>query len=677
MTAAFRARAVAVAVLAMALGLAACGPGSDPRRAAGPATAALPDVDPAALVADVAHGDVAKIDPVRLADGLAPPTNKWFSGLVFGDAPQPVFPLPLSFGLTADGFQLGMPVPVTSATSIVGSFTPDVTVAAGATSTRVSAYDAVSVTIELLDGDAVLGTVVLAEGSPFVSYTAAQDTTLQVDAPFAATGDGPPVATAGKTEYGLVAPDGTGDAGSIELTKGQTATWFPLPGDATDGTLDALAAAAAHPVTGTKVEYGVDQKVARTTITYESKGKDGVYTTMPHQRAGDQPDRTCDLGSYPSIYGTLDLCTGSSLTTWAPVVEPAGALDLGDVGKDRRDEIVAQLAKDVAGTEPFPSDTYFGGKALYRAATLVQLGHQLDADDVVEPLKKKLVDALTEWTQSTGCADRDARCFEYDESAHGIVGLTPSFGSDEFNDHHFHYGYFLGAAGILAADDTKLAKTFRPVMDLLAQDIAAARGSDEFPVLRTFDPFQGHGWASGTSPFADGNNQESSSEAVNAWNGLALWGEASGQDALATEGTWLLSAEAASAKAYWTNPDLQDPVYRGFEHQVVSLNWGGKRDWSTWFSGEPSAILGIQVLPLGPAGTYLAGDPDRIRANVEEATPDGFDVTFGDYLLMYSGLAGPDDAAKAYKESATLPDERIDDGNSRSYLMAWLSAQGG
>ena len=110
---------------------------------------------------------------------------------------------------------------------------------------------------------------------------------------------------------------------------------------------------------------------------------------------------------------------------------------------------------------------------------------------------------------------------------------------------------------------------------------------------------------------------------------------------------------------------------------MVSLNWGGKRDWSTWFSAEPSAILGIQVLPLGPVGTYLAGDPARIRANVKEATPDGYDVTFGDYLLMYSGLAGPKDAARAYKEAATLPDDRIDDGNSRSYLMAWLSSLGG
>ena len=42
-----------------------------------------------------------------------------------------------------------------------------------------------------------------------------------------------------------------------------------------------------------------------------------------------------------------------------------------------------------------------------------------------------------------------------------MVGLTPSFGSDEYNDHHFHYGYFLYAAGVLAANDPALAKQWR------------------------------------------------------------------------------------------------------------------------------------------------------------------------------------------------------------------------
>jgi hypothetical protein len=47
---------------------------------------------------------------------------------------------------------------------------------------------------------------------------------------------------------------------------------------------------------------------------------------------------------------------------------------------------------------------------------------------------------------------------------------------------------------------------------------------------------------------------------------------------------------------------------------------------------------------------------------------------FGDFLLMYSALAGPEEAAVALEEAAALSDERIDDGNTRSYLLAWIMA---
>ena len=163
------------------------------------------------------------------------------------------------------------------------------------------------------------------------------------------------------------------------------------------------------------------------------------------------------------------------------------------------------------------------------------------------------------------------------------------------------------------------------------------------PALRVFDPYAGHSWASGTSPFADGNNQESSSESVNAWNGLALWAQASGDEQMLEQATWMLSLEAATALEYWVEPTLPE----GFEHEVIALNWGGKRDWATWFSAEPSAMLGIQLLPMGPVSGHLAGDPARIQANVAEAAPDGFQTMFGDYLVMYLALADPQAALEA------------------------------
>lgn len=654
------------------------GGGSAPDAAVvGPPDARTPDVDTAALTAGVHQADVGKIAPVRLADGVVPPTNRWYSGLVFGDEPQPVFAQPVSFALTDAGFTLGLPEPVASDKAVVAPHVPAVTVDAGAASAQVSAADPVSVTVDLLDASgAVLGRVVLAEGSPFVSLTAVQDVTLGTTAQAGSfsggsDGDGPATATVAGTDWALVGAPG----GSTTLTAGDTATWYPVPQDADADAATTLATAAADPVTGVDVTYGVDDDIARTTLTYRTAGgSPSAYVLAPHHRTGTQPERDgCGLGTYASVHGTLEVCAGSHLVAFAPTVRAAGSLDLDGVPDDQRTAVVDALTADVAATEPFPSDTYFGGKALFRAASLVTLGEQLGADDAVAELRIRATDALREWTEPDGCAERDARCVVYDAAARSAIGLTPSFGSDELNDHHFHYGYILAAAGLLAADDGALAADLAPVLDLLAADIASATASDELPQLRSYDPWFGHSWASGTSPFADGNNQESSSEAVNAWNGLGLWAQASGQDDLETEAAWLASTEAASARAYWTAPDLDDPALDGFGHEVFSINWGAKRDYATWFSPEPSAILGIQLIPMGPVQTSLATgiDPERIRAAVEES---GFTGPLADYVVTYSALAGPDAAAEAWDTAVGLSDDAIDDGSSRASMLAFIAS---
>lgn len=688
-----RAASVVAGVAAVALLLAACtagAPGGAPGTSTapagpvpGPPDAAAPPVDQAALVRQVDHAAVATVHPARLATGLVPPSNRWYSGLVFGDKPQPVFPLPLSFALTTTGFDVGLPQPKAQPAVIAAPHVPAVTVDAGAASAQVVAADPVSVTVALLDGGgARVGRVALAEGSPFVSFTADRATSLAV----AVTGGGgfrpgQPAATAvvDGTTWGLVAPGGALGGGTVHLSAGQTATWYPLPENAAPGAAQALAAAAADPVTGVDVRYGVGKDVARTTLDYRTAhGTPSAYVLAPHQRAGTQPARTgCGLGTYRSVLGSLELCRGSQLDAFAPTLPPSGSLDLSGVPGDQRAAIVTQLRADVAATGAFPSDTYFGGKALYRAATLVVLGEQLGVSDVVAPLRARTEQALREWAQPQGCASRAARCFVYDEAARSVIGRTPSFGSDQLNDHHFHYGYFLEAAGLLGKGHPALVRDLRPVMDLLGQDIAAARPSSLLPQLRVFDPWAGHSWASGTAPFADGNNEESVSEAVNAWNGLGLWAQASGQSDLAVEATWLASTEAAAGRAYWTAPDLS--AFPGFAHQVTSIVWGGKRDYATWFSAAPSAKLGIELIPMNPASGWLAAgvSPARVTAAVDEAAPSGYGVPFGDYLLAYRALAGPHEAAAAWTQALALPGSAIDNGDSRAYLLAWIAAHGG
>jgi len=652
-------------------GAAPAGSGPAPVSAVGSAGPVLPREAVQPLVDAVVHDTLKPLPTRRLAEDLVPPTNRWFSGLVFGEQPQPVFPMPLSFGLTEGGFSLGLPTVTATAQTISGGFAPEVAVDAGAASSRVSAYDTATVTLEQLDdGGAVLGRTVVAQGSPFVSYTAARPGTVRTALPFTRSGD-VWTATVGSTTYGLVVTGGTVDAAggrtSVTLEKSGSATWFVVP----EGGSAAALAALAHPVTGSALDYSVGADAVTTSISYRAEGGTAV-AVLPHQQQGLAAGTSCELGHYETIYGTMTLCSTAELTWSSPVTDPTSELDLSGLTADQRTELATQVRADVKATPTFPADTYYGGKALYRAAMLYSLALQVGADDAAADIRTRLTTTLDQWTDPKGCAGRTSSCFVYDEQAHGMVGRTPSFGSEEFNDHHFHYGYFLFAAGVLAAHDPALADRWAPVMDLLAADLASSGQNGAFPDRRVFDAYAGHSWASGTSPFADGNNQESSSEAVTAWTGLATWAQASGDQALRTEAVWMLSAEAQSATTYWTDVDLAQPAYRGFDHQVVSLNWGGKRDYGTWFSAEPAAILGIQLIPMSPAAGYLAGDPRHIEAAVAEATGGRFGQKFGDYLLMYSALAGEEQRRAALEQARTLDARWVDDGDSRSYLLAWL-----
>ncbi|WP_341954576.1 glycosyl hydrolase [Salinibacterium sp. TMP30] len=633
----------------------------------------LPDSTVGPLIEALPARTITALPTARLADGLIPPTNKWFSGLVFGDDPLPVFPLPLAFQMTEQGFAFGVPAIVTNDNVIAGGFFGALTADIGADDYAVSAYDEASVTIANTADGIEIGTTVIAEGSPFVSFTATKSVTVDLGQSLTA-GTGAWTITIDGTEYGLVS-DGAMAASTTVLTlsPGQVATWFAV---STGGSLADYVTAAASPIMSTSIHYSVANDRTTTSITYETTdGSPTIVAAMPHQYASLGASTVCETSSWKSVYGQLLACAGTELTWSVPTVTPAGSIDLSQFSDDNKFRLVAQLTIDVASTLPAPADTYYGGKWMYRLTNMLDIARQLGADDLATTITDQLVNAMDGWADPDGCTNRTERCFVYDEQARGIVGLAPSFGSDQFNDHHFHYGYFLYTAGVLAAADPTLVTRWAPVMNLLAADIAAQSDNTYFPERRVFDAYAGHSWASGTAPFADGNNQESSSEAVSAWNGLALWAAASNQPDLATEAQWMLSAEAESALAYWTNFDRSDAVYDGFGHTVASLNWGGKRDYATWFSAEPSAMLGILVLPMSPVAGYLGIDPDRVRANLSEAAPQGSDVLFGDYLLMYSALAGSEDAAAALDESANLTEDRIDDGNSRSYMLAWIMSK--
>ena len=629
------------------------------------------DVLPAERVVPLAEAlpsrTTASLPPHRLADGLTPPTNRWFSGLAFGEEAQPVFPLPLSFTGRDDGYGVGLPQVDVQPAHVVGSHQVDVSsTVAGAAEQQVVAYDDASVTLAHRDADGdELGRTTVAAGSPFVGHVATRADRLTTSVAWAEDGDVWTASTPTGT-YGLAVRDGTVRGRTVELDAGGSATVFPVP----QGRTAAELAPFAHPVEGTWTAYDVGDDEVTTRLTHREAGSASAFVVMPVQAAGLGADVTCDLGSFPSIFGDLPLCRGPALTWSVPRRDAVASLDLSGLDRARRDELAEEVATDVRSTPTAPTDTYFGGKWLHRTSQLLDLAAQVGAKNAEQEAQRLVADALGRWTDPQGCRSRSTECFVHDPEWQGVVGLRPSFGSEEFNDHHFHLGYFLHAAATLAAHDPSSVERLRPVVDLLAADVAGGQDTGVTPRLRTYDVYAGHSWASGTAPFADGNNQESSSEAVTAWAGLALWARVTGDEALERHATWLLSCEAASAVAYWTRPERPE----GFEREVFGITWGGKRDHATWFSAEPSAVLGIQLVPMSPSSGYLAGDPERIRAAVAEAGGPEPGGPLADYVLLYSALAGPDEAAAAVRAARSWPSSAIDDGLSRSYLLAYAMA---
>ena len=639
--------------------------------------AATAVIDPATLqtnAAKVVQQTPKPLQADRLAQGLVPPTNKWFSSLALGPEALPVFPVPLSFTEQKTGFGFGVPKVVTSDKAIIGGAVSDVTVTVpGVESTVVSAYDDLTVTLEQRgSGGKALGHTVLAQGSPSVTFTATDAVTLGQNVSFAA-GEPPTVTVAGRT-YGLLLDKATASGTGVSVEAGGRVTWFAVP----DGGTAAAMASAVAPVTSGTTGYAVAGDSATTTLTYVHEGGgDGVVAAMPHQKAGLAKGTTCDLGTFPSAYGTLSVCRGDTLTWSEPTRAVTTQLDLGKLSDADKTTLSEQVRKDVAETKDFPADTYFGGKALYRSAQLYQLATQLGLEDVATPLKAKLVTQLDQWTDPQGCAKRPAFCFVYDAQGKGMIGLTPSFGSDEYNDHHFHYGYFLYTAGLLAANDPALVAKWQPVMDLVAADIAgtgdqgavprppglrrlqrALVGQRHLAVRRRQQPGE-HLRGGHRLDRAEHLGRHHEEPAAQGGGHLDAGRGAGDRAAL----------RAAHRQERPGLPGLRAPdllVDLGWQarlrHLVLTVTGG--------HAGHPRAPREPELgrIPRGRSRP----DPRPGRRGDRGA---GYGQQFGDYLLMYAGLAGKEDAAAALKEASSLDAKWVDDGNSRAYLYAYLMAR--
>jgi len=600
----------------------------------------------------------------RLANGVTPPTNSWISGLALQAKPLAVFPMPLSFQALDTGFEIGLPTVTSDAKTIIGGHVAEIDAKIdGVTKFQLSRFDKTSATLTYIKAGENMGKLTIAQGSPYVFYRAVNDSIIKVDnaAGGKVTNGTFSYKKAGHTYY-IATHDGAkvsfnGEQATVTIPENGLATFYGLP----EGASDSLAGNSGNEVTGVEVTHDQNDKSSLTKFNYKTANqRSTVFSNLPYQTV----EGGKELGlTYQSVYGDMPVRIGNEFTASVPLIKASSELSLASLTDEEKRLVVSDLQADSQDIVIEAQDSYYAGKALARVATLLDIANQLDQPDIATQLTSVL---KREFSARLG-----KNYFYYDTSLKGVAALTSAFGSEDFNDHHFHYGYFIYAASILGKYDKSFVDEYKDEVNLLVADIASYETYPEFPIERTYDPYSAHSWAAGLSPFQDGNNQESSSEALNAYNGVALWADVIGNKTLKKSGTWMLSNETATANTAWRSVDTKAEYLSKYTSPVASLSFGGKRTYTTFFSDESNTKLGIQLIPMSPVMETFKSD-DITGKLAKQDKPNNYNVALGDYLLMYLALSDKNAAINALDRQT---DQFIDDGNSRTYLRAWIYAQ--
>ncbi|KAJ1645733.1 hypothetical protein J3B02_001998 [Coemansia erecta] len=390
------------------------------------------------------------------------------------------------------------------------------------------------------------------------------------------------------------------------------------------------------------------------------------------------------LSGYRSAKGPLTAVAGNIITYRQPLesVSFDGSQPISSADKD---SIQQQLLKDVVeSTTVTAPDPYFFGKGIARIARLYQIAMEIGDSGSAATLNKKLIALMNPWLVAMNNEDP----LRYDVFWGGIVSQkgaddsAADFGQGRYNDHHFHYGYFLYAGAILAKYDVTGFQPFQEPLNQLLRDYANPSYIDtQFPYMRHFDPYDGHSWAAGVYTFGDGRNQESTGEAINAYYSAYLYAKATGLEETADFYEIILNMEATSGKLYWhpTIAEAKQLYMDPFIHNVVGVLWSSKADFATFFGANSEFIYGIQMIPFTPATKLLvtadwvkdAWCPDSSCSGTMKVAADQANNN-GWAQFLYTAYSMVDRKAALSKVMSCTPD----DGNSLTNVLHWIATNG-
>jgi len=278
---------------------------------------------------------------------------------------------------------------------------------------------------------------------------------------------------------------------------------------------------------------------------------------------------------------------------------------------------------------------------------------QLVAAEMRDYLLQTLKEMIGQWADVY-----TAQFFWYNSQYNSLFGFPQGFGSiQNFNDHHFHYGYFLRTAAAIGRYDKNWLTSYLPLIDQIRRDVATYdRNDTQYPFLREFSPFYGHNWADGTGQ--DGQNQESVSEAMNFAYGMIELGQILGDNKLRDLGVYMFAEEELSAQQYWFNVDANlanstgTPYNGNWPDALVHYTGPDGNPWkttlitnvkqfgvfrSTFFGGIAGAYT-IQQTPLTAYMLFFGRSQNWLRETWKQYLLDSGGAPQGPYETIVAAI---------------------------------------
>jgi endo-1,3(4)-beta-glucanase len=396
---------------------------------------------------------------------------------------------------------------------------------------------------------------------------------------------------------------------------------------APDATAEALydAGAGAY-ATGVALSGEVNGKVGTYTFGYSRGGVPGaslVMFALPHHVQSFAPAtarqvtsvqlQTTTKGKATAVVGeswTLqeaELPVSMSFAPWSAALGSRETLSAAAKAAIL-EAATAEISQDMYGQANLDS-FYYGGKALAKFAQIVYTVNDLLSNPALAQAGLvKLKTAFELWT-----TNRNKFPLYYETAWGGIVSSASyttgdggvDFGNSYYNDHHFHYGYFILAAAYIGKMDAAWLASHKDYINMMVRDTANPSSADPyFPVNRGFDWYHGHSWAKGLFESFDGKDQESSSEDAMFAYALKMWGKTTGDPNMEARGNLQLSVVARSIRNYflYESDNTVQPA-RIIGNKVSGILFENKIDHTTYFGTNIEYIQGIQMIPLLPSST--------------------------------------------------------------------------